>query len=181
MDSVVDKRALRKGVRERLAAVSDNVKAVKSTMLVMALARHVAVRDARVIALFSPLPDEPQIGELVDFLAKKEYCVVLPRVEGAEMRFYTYHPLALQKGAYGIMEPVGDAPVAPGDIDVMVVPGVAFTAAGARLGRGKGFYDKYMSQKGFRARRIGVCYAEQMCVSLPCEPHDIVMDEVLSR
>lgn len=63
----------------------------------------------------------------------------------------------------------------------MIVPGVAFTLSGARLGRGKGFYDKYMSQSGFCASTIGVCYEEQLVPSLPCEPHDITVGEVLSR
>ena len=62
---------------------------------------------------------------------------------------------------------------------MMVVPGVAFTAAGERMGRGKGYYDRYLSREGFRAYSVGVCFGCQMCEELPTEPHDRRMDEVI--
>lgn len=176
----MDKRTLRKEVRARLATVPDEQKQQKSTMLALALVVHPAVRSARVIALFSPLGNEPAIGEIIEVLSQ-EHTVVLPRVEGETMEFYPFSPSSMREGAYGIMEPCEGLPVEPDDIDVMVVPGVAFTPGGARLGRGKGFYDKYMSQSGFTAFAIGVCYEEQLVPSLPCEPHDFKVDEVLSR
>ena len=52
------------------------------------------------------------------------------------------------------------------------MPGVAFTAAGMRLGRGKGFYDKYLSQQGFRAFKAGVCYPHQVVEELPADPFE---------
>ena len=66
----------------------------------------------------------------------------------------------------------------PGDIDLIVVPGVAFTPSGVRLGRGKGFYDRYLTQPGVRALRFGVCYPHQLVGELPAEPHDVAMDRV---
>ena len=66
------------------------------------------------------------------------------------------------------------------DIDVMVVPGVAFTSVGDRLGRGKGYYDRYMAREGFRAQTIGVCYSCQLCDELPVEEHDRRVDRVIS-
>lgn len=177
---IMDKKVLRKEVRARIAAIADELKQQKSTMLALALVVHPAVRSARVVALFSPLDDEPSIGEVISVLSQ-EHIVVLPRVEGEKMEFYPFAEAAMHKGAYGIMEPGEGVPVAAADIDVMIVPGVAFTADGVRMGRGKGYYDKYMSQAGFKARTIAVCYAEQLLPSLPCEPHDVRVDEVLSR
>ncbi len=167
-------------VRERLSSLSGELKLQKSTMLSLALVVHPRVREAKVVALFSPLPDEPQIEEIIDILAG-ERTVVLPRIEGDIMEFYRYSKDYMRVGAYGIMEPEGAVAVAPEEIDLMLVPGVAFTAAGARLGRGKGYYDKYMSHSGFRAYKVGVCYAEQQLPELPCEPHDILIDEVIAR
>lgn len=78
------------------------------------------------------------------------------------------------------MEPAGDArAVMPFEIDAVVVPGVAFTKDGARMGRGKGFYDKYLSKNEFRALKIGVCFKEQVLDGLPVEPHDVKMDVVI--
>lgn len=176
----MNKKEVRREVRARVLAINEEVKKQKSLMLSFTLAMHPRVRDAEVVALFSPLPDEPQIGELFSVLSK-ERKVVLPRVEGDVMRFYSYSPEKMQEGAFGIMEPCGDEAVAPEVIDVILVPGVAFTSKGLRMGRGKGYYDKYMSQQGFRAYKIGVCYDEQMLPMLPVASHDICVDEVLSR
>lgn len=174
------KKNVRKLVRERVYAISVEEKQQKSTMLSIALLVHPLVRDAQAVALFSPLPDEPQIGEIIELLSR-ERTVLLPRVEGDVMHFYCYQSGGLAKGSYGIMEPAGGKPFPPSKIDVMLVPGVAFTAGGARLGRGKGYYDKYMSQENFAAYKIAVCYSEQIVSSLPCELHDVVMNEVIYR
>ncbi len=176
----MDKREIRKSVRFAVAAIPHYIRRQKSDRLALAIMLHPVVRAARVVALFSPLPDEPQISEIIELMAR-ERVVLLPRVEGDVMRFYPFSPKAMSRGAYGIMEPMDGEPFSLCEIDVMVVPGVAFTTDGKRMGRGKGFYDKYMSQDGFRAHKIGVCYAEQILQSLPCEPHDISMDEVIYK
>lgn len=174
------KRMLRRAVRARLAAMSDAEKEQRSAAICRSLKAHIAVTGARVVALFSPLPDEPRIWPLVEELSKS-MLVLLPRVEGDVMNFYCYSPRSMSSGAFGIMEPVGGEPVASYEIDVMVVPGVAFTAKGERMGRGKGFYDKYMSLKDFRAVKIGVCYDVQLVDVLPTEIHDVKMDSVIYK
>ena len=95
------------------------------------------------------------------------------------MDFYPYIPNTLQRGAFGINEPQGEEPCTPSEIDVIIVPGVAFTKDGKRCGRGKGYYDKYLSREGFRAVKIGICYTEQLAECIPNEPHDITMDCVI--
>lgn len=176
----MEKKNLRRVVRERLAKLSSEDKAIKSAKLLMALASHAVLREARVVAFFSPLPDEPQLKEFAKFLSTK-CLVVLPRVEGDVMEFYPYSEENMRLGSYGIMEPVGEVPLAPGSIDAMFVPGVAFTSAGERLGRGKGYYDEYMSRDGFRAHTLGICFEEQLVPFVPCEPHDVRVDEVVAR
>ena len=64
------------------------------------------------------------------------------------------------------------------DIDLAVIPGMAFDRDGHRLGRGKGFYDKLLP--GIKCRKIGLCFSFQLADSVPIEPHDIVMDMVLT-
>ena len=94
---------------------------------------------------------------------------------------FDYAPGALRAGAFGIAEPDVDAePCEPSEIDLIVVPGTAFTQAGARMGRGRGYYDKYLSQPGFRGVKVGVCYAHQLVGELPVEPHDVFMDYVIT-
>lgn len=175
-----EKRLLRRMVRERMAAMDAASKERASELICAEAQRMIAASGAKVVALFAPLSDEPQIWPLIEALA--EQCeVLLPRVEGDIMNFYSCRGNAMHVGAFGIMEPQGVCPVGAGEIDAMLVPGVAFTANGARMGRGKGFYDKYMSQSGFRAFKIGVCYSEQLVPEIPLEPHDVRMDVVLIK
>ena len=95
------------------------------------------------------------------------------------MDFYPYSPQSMHSGAMGISEPDGDVPVEPSEIDVMVLPGLAFTPDCKRLGRGKGYYDRYMSREGFHAYTIGICHTVQLLDTLPVESHDKSIDEVI--
>ena len=130
---------------------------------------------------FGALPDEPETEEALARWGSARR-IVVPRVGGDAMRFFDYVPGALRAGAFRIAEPDGDAmPCEPSEIDLIVVPGTAFTQAGARMGRGRGFYDKYLSQPGFRGVKVGVCYAHQLVGALPVEPHDVFMDYVITN
>lgn len=173
-----DKTLLRRVVRAALKEMPEDEKRLSSLNICRSVKAHLAVCGARVVALFSPLPDEPYIAPLIEELSKN-MLVVLPRVEGDIMQFYSYTSGSVSLGSFGIMEPEGTGLIEPWEIDAMVVPGVAFTADGARMGRGKGFYDKYLSQEGFRALKIGVCYPVQLVESLPVEEHDVKMDVVI--
>ncbi len=159
--------------------------------------------QARCVACFCALPDEPPTAEALRRWSGSKR-VVVPRVEGDTMRFYDYRPDALVRGAFGIDEPLVEdfvRPVGAGDselaeptngpsagfvvreclpeaLDLVVVPGVAFTRDGARLGRGRGYYDRYLARPGLRAFCVGVCFAHQLIDVLPVEPHDRAMDAV---
>lgn len=135
-----------------------------------------------VVALFSPLHDEIDIGRVT----RSAPCrIVLPRVEStdgdeARMEFYDFSPEAMARGAFGIDEPQHGSPCPPADIDLMILPGMAFTREGLRLGRGKGYYDRYTAREGFRARCIGVCFVHQLLDALPAERHDRRMEAVVT-
>jgi len=82
--------------------------------------------------------------------------------------------------ATGRLAGVPEADVDPSWPDVVVVPGLAFTAAGDRLGQGGGWYDRYLAQVRSGCTTIGVCFAEQIVDTLPIEAHDITMDHVVT-
>lgn len=71
-------------------------------------------------------------------------------------------------------------PPDPATVDVVVVPGIAFTAAGVRLGQGGGWYDRFLSLVGDDCVTIGVCFHEQVVAELPTEPHDVNVDVVVT-
>ena len=175
-----NKIALRRAVRARLAGLGKDEIKERSTAMCEELERYIAVSGAKVVALFSPLADEPQLWPLVERLSVR-LSVVLPRVEGDVMNFYRYDGGAMAVGAFGINEPQMGEAVQHCSIGAIIVPGVAFTADGARMGRGKGFYDRYLSQNGFSALKIGVCYREQIVDDIPAEPHDVAMDVVIYK
>lgn len=172
------KSDIRRAAKSTVKALTAQQKADKSTLILRCIASSESIKSAKTVALYASLSDEVQSFELIELLSQTKR-VVLPRVAGDDMDFYPYTPSSLKVGAFGIEEPQGSEPISPDEIDVIVVPGVAFTTDGKRCGRGKGYYDKYLSRSGFRAIKIGVCYTEQLAEDIPNEPHDIVMDYMI--
>lgn len=174
----MDKRELRTQIRNRIATLSDEQRDLASRSIFEQVERLDEFITADVVALYAALPDEPQS---MPSIAKwsRDKRIVLPRVEGDVMRFYDYAPKQMQSGAFGINEPQGLTPCPPEEIELMVVPGVAFTPEGKRMGRGKGFYDKYLSQSDFCARTVGVCFREQVVNDIPTDHHDRCVDKVI--
>ena len=172
------KSDIRRAAKSTVKALTAQQKADKSTLILSRIASSESIKSAKTVALYASLSDEVQSFELIELLSQTKR-VVLPRVAGDDMDFYPYTPSSLKVGAFSIEEPQGSEPISPDEIDVIVVPGVAFTTDGKRCGRGKGYYDKYLSRSGFRAIKIGVCYAEQLAEDIPNEPHDIVMDYMI--
>ena len=176
----MDKREVRRILRSRIAEIPAERRALASREIFAEIATLPAFCEAQVVALYAALPDEPQSREFIaEWHSHKR--IVLPRVEGEVMHFYPYSPEAISTGSFGIDEPQGTTPCSPCDIDLMVVPGLGFTPDGKRMGRGKGFYDKYLSQPGFRAVTVGVCLREQLLDTLPIDPHDYTIDHIVSR
>lgn len=175
------KKELRGVMKKRNLEMTPEARSAASERIFSRVVQLPAFADARCVALFCALPDEPQTEEVLRCWSGTRR-IVVPRVEGDTMSFYDYHPESMCAGPFGIAEPSGAGqPCDPADIDFMVVPGVAFTAAGARMGRGRGYYDKYLLQPGFRAVKAGVCYAHQLVAELPLEPHDVPMDYIITN
>lgn len=177
--SNANKSELRRTIRRLTASLSAEQKEAESARIEAALLAREDVGKAETIALFLSLDDEPQMRGVIGALAAT-HRIVVPRIDGDEMEFAAYSPATLRIGAFGIEEPAKGETVPPADIDLIIVPGVAFTREGARLGRGRGYYDRYRARKGFRAFCIGVCFAEQIVGHIPTEPHDKAVDEVVS-
>lgn len=133
------------------------------------------------ILCYWPLPDEPDIRQLINTLVNAGKTVLLPKVTGDEtMTIHRYtSPDDMAEGAFHIMEPTTAAFTDLAQIDTVLVPGVAFDAAGHRLGRGRGYYDRFLATCP-RVRKVGICFPFQRVAEVPFEGHDIVMDEVIA-
>lgn len=175
----MNKDELRAAMKRLNRALAAEERRAASQRIFACVAASPEFAAARCVGVFCSLPDEPDTSAALAAWCKQKR-IVVPRVEGDTMQFCEYLPDALCRGAFGIAEPGSGAPVCPpGEIDLLIVPGVAFTRSGARLGRGRGFYDRYLSLPGMRAVRFGVCYPHQLVAQLPVEPHDAAMDRVI--
>ena len=141
--------------------------------------------EAQTIMAYYSLPDEVNTHGLIDDLVAEGKTVLLPKVTGPdtmELRRYTGRD-DLQEGAYHILEPMGELFTDFSSIDLILVPGLAFDAAGHRLGRGRGYYDRLLSSlfiiHSSLFSSIGVCFDFQKVDEVPVDAHDIAMDKVI--
>jgi len=137
-------------------------------------------QDTRVVAAYAALAGEPDLQPLA---WTKHKSVLFPRVEGEELIFHVVENASqLKPGAFGVTEPDAEkCPVADiHDAEIIFIPGLAFTIDGARLGRGRGFYDRLLAALPPDILRVGVCFGPQIVADIPCESHDEEVDVVLS-
>ena len=177
----LSKQQLRATIKAlKLSRLSPEYRAASALRLMQEVERYPAFGAASTVMLYHALPDEPDTHQLLEKYAASK-SIVLPCVEGDDLvpRLYRGEQ-DLRIGAYGIAEPVGpvfeDLPA----ISFILVPGVAFDAAGHRLGRGKGYYDRFLSALPARPYLLGPCFAWQEIPHVPAEPHDALMDAVLA-
>jgi 5-formyltetrahydrofolate cyclo-ligase len=140
---------------------------------------------ARTVALFAGLELERELDPRSADAALRQRGVrtVYPRVAARKPPTLSFHAIdaldALVPGPLGVEQPpLGSAQVSLGEIDAFVVPGLAFTAAGARVGFGAGFYDATLAAAP-RARRIGLCHPEQLVDELPESARDQRVDHII--
>ena len=149
----------------------------QSQRILAKLEQHPDFIKAERVMLYSALPDEVQTQ---GFLEKWNLLktVILPTVVGDDIVPVEYgKDTAFAVGDFNILEPQ-NVPYT-GGFDLIVVPGVAFDRDGHRIGRGKGYYDRFLC-KHLEVKRIGICFDFQLVEEVPSEPFDIQMDEVIS-
>ena len=174
------KQQLRVAIKAmKLSRLSPEYGAASAQRLMQEVERHPAFAAASTVMLYHALPDEPDTRPLLEKYAATK-TIVLPCVEGDNLvpRLYRGEQ-DLRIGAYGIAEPVGPVFEDLETISFILVPGVAFDAEGHRLGRGKGYYDRFLSALPQRPFLLGVCFKWQQASTVPSEPHDMIMDAVL--
>ncbi len=129
------------------------------------------------ILFYYSLPDELQTLPFIDHLTNKK--IYIPRVNGDNLDIIRYDKESIQKGYQNIMEPIeSNISVQIKDIDIVLVPGIAFDLNKNRLGRGKGFYDRLLN--GSKCIKIALAYDFQILEKIPAQPHDVKMNIIIT-
>lgn len=177
----MDKKELRNFIRLQKRQFNHEQLTEMSVSIIERLAMHPRVVVADTLFIYYSLNDEVNTHQFINTLVERGKKVLLPAViSDTEIELREYHGKKdLLEGFFNIMEPIGNTFNDYSAIDVAIVPGMAFDSRGNRLGRGKGYYDRFLS-KIPDAYKIGLCFAFQKLPGIPTEENDIRMDEVIS-
>ena len=172
------KSKLRKQVLQEMKAISQEQKQAMDRALTKRFLNHPFYQEAKTIATYLSFPHEFQTQELIEQSLKDGKKVLIPKTyPKGRMDFVVYDPQQLVKTSFGLLEPQGDLEVVDvSQIDLIHVPGLAFTMEGYRIGYGGGYYDRYL--KHFSGNTLSTVYPCQIRDFIP-EDHDIPVQEVL--
>lgn len=178
-----EKSILRKQISAKVRAISPEKRKSDSEKLCVLLKAQSFFQDARSILFFAPLPEEPDLWPLASEVLAGKKMVALPCFDPENE---LYHPrrvtdlhVEILSGKFGIREPAETCiSIPPNDLDLVLVPGVAFGLDGHRLGRGKGYYDRLLQD--FTGTKAGIAFDEQIVDAVPSEQNDVRMDMILT-
>lgn len=175
-----DKSALRARLKGACAGASAHV----SQGIIARLASLPELTAARTILAYLPLPDEPDLTPLLERLLTT-HRVALPSIDWPARRMWGVQVRDLvadvETTRHGVRQPRPAPALDPAEIDAVLVPGLAFDESLARLGRGGGFYDRFLASLPAATVKVGVAPDARILPSLPREAHDVAMDIVVTE
>lgn len=174
------KQAIRKSIAVLKKSYTPSALDDRSRIILNQLEENVLFQQASCVALYHALPGEVQTAEFIEKWAQHK-TILLPVVEGDNLRLLPYNGRqSLKEGAFGILEPNGLTDgVSEKDINLIVIPGIAFDRHLNRLGRGKGFYDRLLTNLDIP--KIAICFHFQLIEQVPTEPFDRPMDYIITE
>ena len=176
------KSILRARIRELVRGLLPEERRSLSANLCALMREQLPWRSAKSVLLFAPLPDEPDITPLLDDAIREKPVVAVPRFDSNKSCYVAAlltARAAMEPGPFGALEPDAGCPVVPlNQLDLVLVPAVAYDFTGRRLGRGKGFYDRLLAE--VRGHKCGVAFDAQIIAAVPEEPHDVRVNSILT-
>lgn len=183
----MEKNSIRKEISGQLIGQTVHERERKSEVIRQKLLSERFFRDAHVVMFYVSAPEEVDTHRMIDEALKSgkrvvvPYCVKQTRdIIASELR----DPASeLESGVYGIYQPKKSAlrEIPLGEIDLVIVPGVAFDQKNGRLGRGKGYYDRFLKKLDPRTLTVGICFDFQYVNTLPSESHDSPVHKVITN
>lgn len=181
MPTAPAKTELRRRLRLALAAVTPAVRLAASIEACDRL--RLQMPSASAVLFYAPLPDELDVWPLMEEALARGILCALPAFDPAAQTYgarrVTQLTSEIRDGNFGVREPDASCPWVPlHTFNLILVPGLAFDLHGNRLGRSRGFYDRLLAEVA--GLKCGVCHDGQVVPAVPCEPHDIPMDFILT-
>jgi 5-formyltetrahydrofolate cyclo-ligase len=174
-----EKARLRRLVKNDKQKLTEQEKQKRSAALFRRLESLNEFSQVHTLMAYWAMPDEVQTS---DFILKwyKHKRIILPAVEGDRLRLKIFSGMAcmVPGEGFGIPEPAGEDFIHPSEIQLIIVPGIAFDRHNNRMGRGKAYYDNLLNT--LPAFRVGVCYDFQYFEQIPAAAHDLPMNMVLT-
>ncbi|MHC4740934.1 MAG: 5-formyltetrahydrofolate cyclo-ligase [Planctomycetota bacterium] len=180
----MDKAQLRTKFRTDLLAMQPKQREAKSRLACEKLVATDQFQDASTVMLFLSLPHEIDTSEAILAAWQSDKTVAVPKVSWEQRHMIPVQINSLETGfstdARGLRNPSAGVPVPFGDIDLVVTPGLAFDVRGNRLGRGGGYYDRFLAHDQIKACKCGFAYAEQVIDSIPATDQDQPMHMLIT-
>jgi len=186
------KEELRQKLRQMLTALNPRKREELSCLIAANLSQLKAFKEATGLLVFMSLPTEPKTDSLIQEALKEGRAVFAPRLQGEKLFFHRLYTCldTPNLNHFGIREPNPCLPLFPhglrdGARVLVLVPGLVFDRQKNRLGRGQGFYDRFLkdlpaSYPEYSFVRIGLCFHFQLLKSIPCQAHDIPLDGIVT-
>ena len=173
----MNKDDIRRKVKARKTLLNEEEKMSAAERVFALLEQTAEFMLADRILMYHSLPDELSTREFIrKWCGRKHF--YLPRVNGVNLEILPYDESRLALGSFHIEEPTGNDCSDVDDMEMIVVPAVAYDRRGNRVGRGKGYYDRLLATS--RARKVGVAYDFQLVDEIDAEPHDVRVDVVIT-
>lgn len=157
--------------------INPDLKILEEAVLLAKTKSYIIANSPKIIGLYAPLPDEPNITPLHDFCQNNGIKTAYPAIEKGSMAYHLINNVAdLKKGVFNFKQPPSTYPQA--EPDLLIVPGLAFNTQGARLGRGQGHFDKYLEKH--KPKTLALAFTWMLVNNIPMETHDKMIDLVIS-
>lgn len=181
----MDKSQLRKNISQKRRMLDDDFARSASRTIVRTLRNISELKSANIVLSYMPYGKEVDISPLNRWILEQGKILCLPRVKSpTEMEARIVNDLinGLSKGSFGILEPTVDNEfVDSAEIDLVLVPGLAFDKNGNRMGHGNGYYDRFLSLCSKKTMFIGVAYSFQVLDSIPSDLYDVKVHKIVTE
>lgn len=180
MDIFEKKEKVRQLASESAKNIDPKRAAEQDVAILRRLSDMPELRESSSVFCYVSMDSEVDTRKLLPALLNSGRRVFVPRIDGENMVAVEIRSTdELAPGAFGIPEPAGDLPATPaGDIELALVPGVAFGEDGTRVGRGKGYYDRWLAN--FRGTKVALVREDELRPSVPTDEHDARMNAIIT-